>query len=162
VKHALVLLGFKEIRKWIMVVMLRDMGKNKPDEILKSCLVRAKMAEMIAILSGMDRRKNEMFIMGLFSMIDTLMDQDLYSIIDSLPLEDDIKAAMIGKKNKLHEMFMVVISYEKGSWDKLMRECESLGIGYNEIPDIYYNSLRWADKIFSSSLSDNIESNLLG
>lgn len=162
VKHALVLLGFKEIRKWIMVVMLRDLGKNKPDEVLKTCLVRAKMAEMIAILSGMDRRKNEMFIMGLFSMIDTLMDQDLYSIIDSLPLEDDIKAAMIGKKNKLHEMFMVVISYEKGNWDQLMRECESLGIGYTDIPDIYYNSLRWADKIFSTSLSDNVESNLMG
>lgn len=162
VKHALVLLGFKEIRKWIMVVMLRDAGKNKPDEILKICLVRAKMAEMIAIMSGMDRRKNEMFIMGLFSMIDTLMDQDLYTLIDSLPLEDDIKLAMIGKPNKLHEMFMVVVSYEKGNWDSLLEECESLGIAFKEIPNIYYNSLRWADKIFSSSLSGDIESNLMG
>lgn len=162
VKQALIRLGFKEIRKWIMVVMLRDAGKGKPDEILKTCLVRAKMAEMISILVGMDRRKNEMFIMGLFSMIDTLMDQDLYSIIDSLPLEDDIKAAMVGKNNKLHEMFMVVIAYEQGDWDNLLRQCESLGIGNMDVPDIYFNSLLWADKVYNSSLSDNSESHLMG
>lgn len=154
VKHALVLLGFKEIRKWIMVVMLRDVGKNKPDEILKTCLVRAKMAESIAMMSGMNQRKNEMFIMGLFSMIDTLMDQDLFTIIDSLPLEDDIKAAMVGKKNKLHEMFMVVMAYEKGNWDQLRAECECLQIRYTDVPDSYYNALRWADKIYSSSLAE--------
>lgn len=162
VKQALVRLGFKEIRKWIMVVMLRDIGKGKPDEILKTCLVRAKMAEMIAIVTGMDRRKNEMFIMGLFSMIDTLMDQDLYTILDSLPLEDDIKEAMVGKNNKLHEMFMVVIAYEQGDWDKLVRQCDTLGVGQMDVPDIYYNSLLWANKIYSSALADESQNDLMG
>lgn len=162
VKQALVRLGFKEIRKWIMVVMLRDLGKGKPDEVLKTCLVRAKMAEMISIVTGMDRRKNEMFIMGLFSMIDTLMDQDLYTILDSLPLEDDIKEAMVGRNNKLHEMFMVVIAYEQGDWDKLLRQCDSLGVGQMDVPDIYYNSLLWANKIYSSALADESQSDLMG
>lgn len=162
VKHAMVMLGFKEIRKWLMVVMLRDMGKNKPDEILKICLVRARMAEMIATLSGMDQRKNEMFIMGLFSMIDTLMDQDLYSILGGLPLEDDIKAAMMGQKNKLHQMFMIVTSYEKGLWDQLLRDCNALNINYSEVPDLYYNALVWAEKVHNSSLSDNESSHLRG
>jgi c-di-GMP-related signal transduction protein len=155
VKQALVLLGFKEIRKWVMVIMLRDVGKSKPDEVLKTCLVRAKMAEQVAIIAGMKIRKNEMFIMGLFSMIDTLMDQDLYTIIDSLPLEDDIKAAMVGKKNKLYEMFMIVMCYEKGNWEQLLIECGALGIVYSEVPDIYYDSLKWADMTYSRSLAMN-------
>ncbi len=155
VKQALVLLGFKEIRKWIMVVMLRDVGRSKPDEVLKTCLVRAKMAEQVALITGMKVRKNEMFIMGLFSMIDTLMDQDLYTIIDSLPLEDDIKAAMVGKKNKLYEMFMIVMCYEKGDWEQLLKECDALCITYSKVPDLYYGSLKWADKTFNSSLSDS-------
>lgn len=162
VKQALVRLGFKEIRKWIMVVMLRDIGKGKPDEVLKTCLIRAKMAETISIVTGMDRRKNEMFIMGLFSMIDTLMDQDLYTILDSLPLEDDIKEAMVGRNNKLHEMFMVVIAYEQGDWDKLLRQCDSLGVGQMDVPDIYYNSLVWANKIYSSALADESQPGLMG
>lgn len=162
VKQALVRLGFKEIRKWIMVVMLRDAGKNKPDEVLKTCLIRAKMSEHVSILTGMDRRKNEMFIMGLFSMIDTLMDQDLYSIMNTLPLEDDIKEAMVGRNNTLHQMFMVVIAYEQGDWGKLQRQCESLGIGQLDIPDIYFNSLIWADKVYSSTLADDAENHLMG
>ncbi len=162
VKQALVLLGFKEIRKWIMVVMLRDLGKNKPDEVLKTCLIRAKMAELIANISKEGRRKNEMFIMGLFSMIDTLMDQDLYSILGGLPLEDDIKEAMIGKENKLHHMFMVVLNYEKGSWDELAAETESLGIKSKDIPELYYQSLGWAEKIFNSSEPEVGSKKLLG
>lgn len=162
VKQALVLLGFKEIRKWIMVVMLRDMGKNKPDEVLKTCLVRAKMAEFIAHLSGEDRRKNEMFIMGLFSMIDTLMDQDLYSILGGLPLEDDIKAAMMGKENKLHDMFMIILSYEKGDWDDVVQETEQLGIKAQSIPDIYYQSLSWADKIYNNTETETGSKSLMG
>ncbi len=162
VKQALVLLGFKEIRKWIMVVMLRDLGKNKPDEVLKTCLIRAKMAEMIANLCKMEHRKNEMFIMGLFSMIDTLMDQDLYSIIGGLPLEDDIKEAMMGKENKLHDMFMVILYYEKGNWDEMVRDTKLLKIDYHEIPDIYYSSLAWANKVFNSSEPEVGSKKLLG
>lgn len=162
VKQALVLLGFKEIRKWIMVVMLRDLGKNKPDEVLKTCLIRAKMAELIAVNSGEDRRKNEMFIMGLFSMIDTLMDQDLYSILGGLPLEDDIKAAMMGKENKLHDMFMVILNYEKGNWDDVVRETEAFSIKSKTIPEIYYQSLGWAEKIFNNSEPEAGSKNLMG
>lgn len=162
VKQALVLLGFKEIRKWIMVVMLRDLGKNKPDEVLKTCLIRAKMAELIAVNSGEDRRKNEMFIMGLFSMIDTLMDQDLYSILGGLPLEDDIKAAMMGKENKLHDMFMVILNYEKGNWDDVVRETETLSIKSKTIPELYYQSLGWAEKIFNNSEPEAGSKNLMG
>lgn len=162
VKQALVLLGFKEIRKWIMVVMLRDMGKNKPDEVLKTCLVRAKMAECIAHLAGEDRRKNEMFIMGLFSMIDTLMDQDLYSILGGLPLEDDIKEAMMGKENKLHDMFMIILSYEKGDWDEVVRETEHIGIKAKAIPDVYYQSLSWADQIYNNTEPEAGSKGLLG
>lgn len=151
-KHALVLLGLKEIKKWIMILMLREAGKDKPDAVLKTCLFRAKMAETVAAHTGLSKRRNELFIMGLFSMIDTLLGQDLMTIIETLPFEDDVKAAMLGVDNKIKDIFITVVLYEQGNWEALMKGCEKIGVNYFDLPDMYYNAVLWADQVFSGTV----------
>jgi len=149
VNHALVLLGFSEIKKWITIIMMRDLGANKPDEIIKSSLLRAKMGEQIATALGMRSRKNEMFLVGVFSMIDTLMNRTLFDILSEIPLEIEIVQAILGFDNDLREAFDIVLAYEKGEWDKVNMMCVGRNIDVKKIRDAYIKSLDWVNYIYN-------------
>jgi len=150
IKQALVLFGFKGIRKWISLIFLRDIGKDKPDEILKSALVRGKLGEFIAPKVGLKDRKSELFIMGLFSVIDVVMDKPLGEILKELPLSEDIKEALLGKENKLNDIYRLILSYEKGDWQNYLKYSNKLKLKEVEIPKHYIEVLEWVEEIFSS------------
>lgn len=150
VNHALVLLGFSEIKKWITIIMMRDLGANKPDEIVKSSLLRAKMAEQISAPLGMRSRKNEMFLVGIFSMIDTLMNRSLFDILSEIPLDIEIVQAILGFDNDLKNGFDIVLAYEKGDFDKVNKMCIDRKIDVKKIRDSYIKSLEWISSIYNN------------
>jgi len=149
-KHALVMLGFKEIRKWISIVMLRELGDDKPDEIIRTCLLRGKMGEILSKQFGLKARKTEVFLMGMFSMIDTLMNQEMEEALEMLPLEDDVKAGILGEGNQFSDLLKLVIAYEKGNWDYLFLKAKKSGLGMNIFPDAYIEAVKWASTVYES------------
>lgn len=150
VNHALVLLGFSEIRKWITIIMMRDLGADKPDEIVRACLVRGKMAELLALQVGLRSRKNELFLVGMLSMIDTLMNRSLFDILSEMPLEIDIVQAILGFNNALTEVFNIVKEYEKGNWDRVEVLCKIKKISSSKVGDAYVKALEWTNEIYNS------------
>lgn len=151
INHALVLLGFKEIRKWISLIMLRDIGTDKPQELVRVSLVRAKCMESMAKELNMMDRKPELFLMGMFSLIDTLMDRPMEDVLDQLPLCDEVKNGLMGKQSPFKDVLSLVKSYEKGCWEIFFKKCDRMKIKRNLIPDIYVEALGWVRSIFDLS-----------
>ncbi len=150
IKHALVMLGFKEIRKWISIIMLRELSEDKPDEIIRTCLLRGKMGETLAKHFGLRPRKTEVFLMGMFSMIDTLMNQEMKDALKELPLEDDVKAGILGESNQFSDLLKLVTAYEKGNWDYLFLKAKKSGLGMNVFPDAYIEAVQWASTVYDA------------
>jgi len=90
IKRALVQLGPAEIRKWFALITLRNMDTKKPNELYLVGLTRAKMCEAIGSLTDMDNFGSELFLMGMFSIIDALLDIPMINILDKLPLDENI------------------------------------------------------------------------
>ena len=137
VNQALTLLGINEIRKWITLIMLRDVSSEQPEEIIKISLNRAFFAESVAIYFDIGERQAEAFLVGLFSMIDTIMENPLFEILDSLPLKEDVKSALLGVKNAFHEILRLVRYYEKGQWDFILNMSEQYGFDCALVNEIY-------------------------
>jgi EAL and modified HD-GYP domain-containing signal transduction protein len=146
IKHALVLLGPKEIRKWFALVAMRYLGTDKPSELLQCCLARAKMGEQIAPLVGLDSRAPEVFLVGMFSVIDALLDTPMEVIMAKLPLDDQVKGALLGQPNVYKTIFDAILSYEKGNWEDFSRHASELRLDEQSVPEIYAESLRWTKK----------------
>lgn len=146
VGHALTLLGINEIRKWTTLIMLRDISRDKPDEIVRISLIRATFAEKISPYLHEKNRQTEAFLLGLFSLIDTIMEKSLYEILEELPLKDDLKDALLGGDNHFHDILKLLKYYEIGNWDMVMSLTEELGIDYHLINEIYLNSIVEATK----------------
>ena len=147
IMHALELLGVDEIRKWISLALLLELGNDQPQELLKLCLLRARFSEELASRAGY-KQKSEFFFMGLFSCMDVLLGRPMEEILDELPLTDSIKKALLGEANSFKIVFDLVLSYEKANWTDVAPLASRLGIEEAEIPKIYSKSIEWADQIF--------------
>lgn len=152
IKHALVLLGPQEIKRWLSVAVIRDTGQDKPYELLLRCLSRAKLAELIAEqLSGFSRRASELFLMGLLSPIDALIDQPMNVVLDGLPVSAGIKATLLGKRGGLRDIYDLILAYEQGQWDDFSQIADTLRLDETAMPDMVSAALKWGNNILSES-----------
>jgi len=149
IKHALVLLGPKEVKKWFALVTLRSMGTDKPSELLLRCMTRAKMGELMAPLVGLSSHASQLFLMGMFSVIDAVLDASMPTIMAKLPLDDQIKQALLGQPNPYRTVFDAIACYEKGEWDKFLSHAAALHLDEHRMLAVYADSLRWTGEAFA-------------
>lgn len=148
IRQALTLLGLNEFRKWVSLVALSEMGDDKPEELLVNSMMRAKFCEFIATKIKKGEKSPDLFLLGMFSHIDAIIDKPMSSVIDELPLTGEVKEALIGKENEFRDILDIVIAYEKGEWDLVANLLTRYGIDQNDFPEIYGNAADWVNKIF--------------
>jgi len=145
--HAIAMLGEKGIRSFLSVIILSEMSQDKPDELLKSSIIRARMCELLGHQKGSRPDPSELFTLGLFSHIDAILDADMESIMKKVPLALEIKKTLLGEKNTLTDYLDLSKSYQQGAWEKVHAAAAALQISPGELPRIYFDSLGWADSL---------------
>ncbi len=149
IMHAITLLGTREFKQWASLVVMASMGSDKPDELVVHALIRGRFCESLAPMLGMKHRSQELFLLGMFSVIDAILDRPLEEILKDLPLADEIKDALSGKPNRLRAVFDYVLAYEKGDWDRVSELAVALGLSDESgVPAIYLHAVHWAQKSF--------------
>jgi len=154
IKRALVMLGPKEIRKWFALVSLRQMGTDKPNELFLRGMLRAKMGEGVAPLTGMEKQASEIFLMGMFSVMDALLDAPMAEVMQKLPLDDNVKGTLLGQKTPLTGVYDLITAYELGQWQELTQHAGALKVDMQALPPVFGESLKWANQAFASVNQD--------
>ena len=144
VRQGLVLLGKEQTRRWVSLIALGEMGRNKPEEVLVNAAVRAKYCELIGEDAGMADRKADLFVLGAFSLIDTILDQPMSDVLSELPLADDLSSALGGGTSELRPVLELVLSYERGDWEGCVAHCRTLGVAETLVFHHYREAVSWA------------------
>lgn len=146
VRHALVLLGPKEIRKWASMLVLRNLSDDKPQELLLLSLVRAKVAEQMAPLINLRKNIPELFLMGMFSALDALLDRPMPVLLEELPLDQSVKAALLGVPGPFRNIYEAILGYESGDWKAFSRAAAALNLSEKAVPELFQQSIKWANQ----------------
>ncbi|CAM2063723.1 HDOD domain-containing protein [Sulfidibacter corallicola] len=145
IRHALVLLGEEEIKKWATLLSLSTMAEERTTELMTSATVRARMSELLAERCGEKKRKPEFFLMGLFTVIDVLLDRPLMEILLEIPLVKDLKKALLHRGKGFHrDVLETVLAYERGDWAAVAQWSPSLDLPEPEIAGAYVEAVEWA------------------
>jgi c-di-GMP-related signal transduction protein len=147
VKQALVLLGEKTIKTWISFVALASMAVDKPEELLVLTVVRARFCEMLAPYFNLADRKDDSFLMGLFSLIDAFLDRPLSKILAEIPIDDPIKLALLGEPSRLGEIYQYTLSYEKAAWGDLQKPIVTPDEDTTPL-SLYLEALKWGQAFY--------------
>lgn len=154
IRQALLLLGTKNVRKWVDLLALASAAEDKPSELILNGMVRAKFCESFASLLQMESRADDLFLMGLFSLIDAVMDRPMKEILDEIALQEDVRAALLNEPNELRCILDAVIAYDTGDWDLFTSAQEALGVDPKQIPPLYLDAVTWARNSFQAQQGD--------
>jgi EAL and modified HD-GYP domain-containing signal transduction protein len=146
VRHAIMLLGNKEIRKWVSLVLLMGLGADKPEELLVTSLIRANLCESLAKCLRLKGWESELYMLGLLSLIDVIVGRPLIEIIRDLPLSRDIKVALGGERNKYKDILDMVLNYERANWIALQKDLDQEDIKFDDVSQIYLGSIERAQE----------------
>ncbi len=156
IRQALALLGEQEIRNWVSLVALPNLASDKPDELVRTALLRARFSELLAQWAGLGHRKADLFLIGLFSLLDAMLGRSLTEILDEMRLGGEIADALLGTappRQSLAGVYTLVREYEAGDWNALSDTAAILRIPLEIIPDLYLEAVSWSDQIFHESMS---------
>jgi EAL and modified HD-GYP domain-containing signal transduction protein len=141
VREALVLLGMQAVRRWATLIVLSDV-RDAPHELTVTALVRARLCELLgrerAVEDGPD--PEAYFTVGLFSIVDAVAQAPLAQAIESLPLTDEARAALLERRGPMGDALATVVAYERGELDEVAQRAPGIGVG-----DLYLSAVSWAD-----------------
>ena len=147
VRQSLVLLGQKNIRKWVSLVAFSEIAHDKPQELVLNSIVRAAFCESLGKALGMNGPSDDLFLMGMFSRIDAILDQPLEEALSRLPLSEEVKASLLGESNPLHQVMELVESYELADWQRFSSLADQAGLAEENVPTLYKEALEWVNRI---------------
>ncbi len=147
VKHALVLLGVKPLKKWVTLITMSHIGKDAPDELMVNSLIRARFCELIAQHTGLAERQFDVFMMGMMSVLDVMLGQPIEEVMASLPLPPDVKATLAGEETPLSNLYAFSLACERVNRSRAVELAQSLGVPESQADQVYFDAIVWADQV---------------
>ena len=117
IQQGVMLLGRRQLGSWASMLSLSSM-KDRPAEIMRVAMVRAKMCELLADKMGI-KESDSYFTVGLFSALDLLMQRPLSQLLEPLPLNDEVRNALLYKRGLMGEVLNCVLAYEIADWENV-------------------------------------------
>jgi len=146
IHQAIVLLGEQGMRKWLTLASLPVLASDKPDELVATAMQRARFCELVASCVGLSGRRSELFLMGMFSLLDAMVGRPLDELLGELGLAGDIRDALLGiscEENPLAQVYRLVLSCERAEWDVVATMANRLGIPSEMLSDLHINAASW-------------------
>lgn len=138
IRQVIVYFGLQKLKDLASLIAMTGIN-DKRSELILAGLTRAKMCELLASLYG-NPEQASFFIVGLFSILEALLDHSLSKIVDMLPLNEEIISALINKEGQLGEALCCSIACE---------QCEIDGIHFSDLKtsliyDAYQEAMSWS------------------
>ncbi|MCG8557623.1 MAG: HDOD domain-containing protein [Proteobacteria bacterium] len=138
VRHALVMLGLDNVRRWVTLLTLAASGVRSP-ELLHVALVRARMCDNLAQAVGAPKSSTA-FTVGLFSVLDLLLDRPMREVLSELPLSPELKDAIVHHDGPYGALLTCAVAYEQSRWEAVA----CAGLDESRITGAWLEAAKWA------------------
>ena len=143
--HALRLLGRDQVAKWLgLLLVVGGEQHGVRAELMTLSLVRGRMCELLASASGIPRAAGSLFLVGMLSLLDHLLEAPMEQLVESMELAPDVRLALLRREDFYGAVLSLIEAYEQGSWEMVKGWAAGIGVGQEVLPRLYLDSLAWA------------------
>lgn len=148
IRHAAAILGQKELKKWINTVITKELCADRPNEITRVSLLRAKFAECLAPAFGLALKASELFLLGLFSVLDIVLNVPLEEALGRVNVSKVISDALISHKGELTDVYDFILAYENADWQEVCRMLIVKNVEIDTVYKAYTEAVTWYKDMF--------------
>lgn len=149
IQQAVVLIGYKKLASWLRVILLSDMCSGAASsELAFLSIKRAKFLELISLeLEKPAMSSESMFLLGLFSLLDVLLGKPMKSLLDDLPIDKKLTAALCGESSVASVWLDLVVAFEKAKWETVGSIIFSQKLSPSSVARNHLAAMQWANEI---------------
>ena len=140
VRHALAILGEREVRRWIRLVALVSAGMQKSSHLVLCALLRARFCELLSPKIG--NSESDLFLLGLLSMMDAILEVPMTQVLEHVPLDAETKA--VGGTGRLRPVYQLMLAREAGDWEQAKSFAAHLRVEEGEVAEMWWQAMQWA------------------
>lgn len=145
VQRALEVIGLRDVMKWFSMAIFNAID-GKPDCLCQMALTRAIFCQQLA--KNLYPNEPNAFIVGLFSYLPSFFGESIESLLDDIPLDEQLAIALTQYKGPLGNTLKIVQQYERGQWDTLpMKALSQAKIEKSQMKEIYLESIKQAKEL---------------
>ena len=148
IRHAAAILGQKELKRWINTVITKELCADRPNEISRLSLLRAKFAECLAPSFGLAKKSSELFLMGLFSVLDIILNMTMEEALKKVNVSKEISDALVYHKGEFAILYDFIVAYENADWQEVCRQLIVKDINVNTVYEAYTETMCWYKDMF--------------
>jgi EAL and modified HD-GYP domain-containing signal transduction protein len=145
IRHALSLLGEREIRRWVRLVATLGAAEQKSSELVNLALTRARFCELLS--PRVQHGDSDLFLLGLLSLIDVILEAPMATLLEKIPVDQETKAVLLGGASRLRPVYQLMLAQESGEWQESAELARQLRLPESEIADTYFQALQWTRKL---------------
>jgi c-di-GMP-related signal transduction protein len=157
IRHAMNLLGERELSRWIRMATTLLMGEEKCSDLILSALVRARFCELIGPKLG--QFKCDLFLIGMFSLMDAILDVPMGVVVEGVGFDpatkEDLLGAKIGKETALLPLFQLMVAREQGDWEEVTAQAKKLNLSLPFVNRAYNEAMQWGHQMTSTIPSNH-------
>ncbi len=148
IRHAAAMLGQRELKKWINTVITKELCADRPNEITRISLLRAKFMECLAPSFGLGMKASELFLMGLFSVLDIILRMPMEEALDKVNVAKEIREALLNHTGEFADVYDFMAAYENADWQEVSRRQILKNIDNDAVFKAYITAVRWYKEMF--------------
>ncbi|MDQ6612976.1 MAG: HDOD domain-containing protein [Gemmatimonadota bacterium] len=140
--HALRIIGRTAFLRWLALAIAASRGaKTGVDQhLVRQAVERGRLLEQ---LSGQGRDAGTLFLVGLFSLMDSVFRMPLHDIVARVALGDDAKAALLDRTGPYAKALSFAESYELGMFESALEAAREMGVNADKLPELYATAISW-------------------
>jgi EAL and modified HD-GYP domain-containing signal transduction protein len=143
--HAINLLGERQIRHWLRILLMADLNpSDRGQEMVRLCAMRGRFLHSMAQRYAVGFSAETMFMIGLFSALDTILDQPMETILKELPLTKEVSLTLLGEQTAAAPWLDMVKALQRADWKTVRQRTDSLGVVVEDAAHLFNEASRWS------------------
>jgi EAL and modified HD-GYP domain-containing signal transduction protein len=138
-RHAIMVLGYNRLKRWLALLLASASKDPNVKPVMYAAVRRGLLMEELGRATADADQRGEMFICGVFSLLDRLMGQPMADLMRSIPVPDAVRAALVDEGGPYHSQLELVRAVEAESVFDIRAAAEATMLG---LPDVNRAVLR--------------------
>jgi c-di-GMP-related signal transduction protein len=144
IRQATVLLGQRNLRRWASLTAVLGLCEGKPPELFVTCVVRARFYELLGRTAGLDDQTLGLFLAGLLSLLDAILDRPLAQALAEFAVPDTLREALLSEASPAGRLCALARAYEHGDWDHVAEAAAALNVSADQVAEAYRAAVAWS------------------
>lgn len=146
-RQAVTILGYHELYRWLTLLLLTADPNPAHNAVVKASIVRGRFMELVGKLRFQRNQADDLFVIGIFSQLDQLLEQPMDTILEAIRISDDMRDALLHRTGTYGELLALAEALEDSNDDSRGSIEGRLGLEPPAVDEAFQTAQTWAASV---------------